>query len=329
LIFADNKKGKNMQVLWSNGMTNLILDKKGYLAIETESQKPLNELSREEIVDHEKTLGKIENLFQKLWGCGDFGRWMPLGKDRLTSFIFPARQDASKPDGVDFDQKVTFMLHTLSEDRSDSFKLTELGDMIAESAQEILSSSPPSISIEDRILPPLNVAGAVKKLGLDLTADSLSFVTVTALKLTKKCGVFCNPEIVRKQLVHQGKKVFVTCNNRPYTDCHLMILPNEHKEKPSQNTEEEIIEKYQLFHKISAFATGFEEQVAVMTRIGPRSGQTQPHLHDHVVSYGSKSDQLWKINWLNELTGQDVPPLSEEKMAEMKARWALCFLEPV
>jgi diadenosine tetraphosphate (Ap4A) HIT family hydrolase len=311
-----------MRVLWSNGTTNLILDKENFLVVQTNPKKPLKELSSAQIVDHEKTVGKLENLFQKIWGCGDFGRWMPLGQDGLSSFIFPARQNPSKPDGVDFGQKVDFMLHTLSEKKSDSFTLEKKqADRIEQAAQTILNSSPDPVPIEDIILSPLNVEDAVKNLTSVLNADPLPPVPAAAPKLTKKCGVFCNPDIVAKQLVHQGKKVFVTCNNRPYTDLHLMVLPKKHKEKLSENTATEIIEKHQIFQKIFKVAQKNNEMVGVMTRTGPRSGQTQSHLYDHVVCYGPQSKQLWQTNWLNELTGKNVPPLSEEEMSKIKATW--------
>jgi hypothetical protein len=66
-------------------------------------------------------------------------------------------------------------------------------------------------------------------------------------------------------------------------------------------------------------------KTAVVTRMGWRSGQTQSHLHDHLIGFDPKALHPWLYNYASEITGNKSPYLDSASLAETRRIWEPFF----
>jgi ATP adenylyltransferase len=87
-------------------------------------------------------------------------------------------------------------------------------------------------------------------------------------------------------LVQKGKKTFVVLNRYPYTTGHLLILPQEHLEKLSENDSDTQAEMMEMIsHAMDVLGEVYQpDGFNVGLNMGSAAGAGIPkHLHWHVV----------------------------------------------
>lgn len=144
---------------------------------------------------------------------------------------------------------------------------------------------------------------------------------------------FCNPQIIEKQRVFEGKQVNVLYNYAPVTigegKLHFLLMPKNHHEKFSDLTNEEYLEISELRSKLLKHYQSHGYDVAyVFNKTGAPAGQTVPHFHEHVILAASKTHELiGKLRVLkNMLFGSSKLPDDElkQKVSSLKSE-----LDPV
>lgn len=307
LIF--NRLSAHLSELWTGDCTHLI-NRGGHLAVAVKRGVPIDALTDREKLELEGTVGKMENVFQEVFGFGDFLRWMPLGCKEVVSYLFPAGATA-EIDEVNFESRVRLMLFALNDREENAIPLNE-GQLnkIQSVAQRVLSGNPSPVSLQDATLSWtkvqesfLAIANEIKTRGgqfdLEWSGETTRIVSYTGF-----CRVFCKNDILKKQCVYATASNRVLSNPRPYVDHHLMVIPNRHITTLSESSDEEIIDKYALFTMMNAVArNGIRcPKTGILTRIGWRSGQTQSHLHDHFLGYDPQAIHPWMLNFAYEIS---------------------------
>lgn len=306
------------EILWSGSHVSLV-EKDGIAAVCMNRPADLDHLSSCEKIAMEETVGKMQRVFESVFGFGDFVRWMPLGENALTSYLIPSGAYAAE-DEVDIDLKIRVMLLTLKDKKELLPPLSqEHLEAIKNAAQEILPQVAKPFQLRESNLLCTKIKEGLVHLfkELDQPFDE-TLIPDFKPSFTTECRAFCNPQILQAQRVFSSSHHCVLYNNRPYVLDHLMVIPHRHVTNISESDDEEIIDKYALFSQIAHKIT--YPNVAVVTRMGWRAGQTQSHLHDHVVGFDRRGSQAWIWNWASELKGQKitVDPVSWE--AE-RTRW--------
>ncbi len=106
----------------------------------------------------------------------------------------------------------------------------------------------------------------------------------------KKRGCFLCKKLKEKKnkerlVLYQGQHVFVIMNKFPYTNGHLMVVPNRHCLNLEQLNPEELKELFELLKvsvralKASLRPQGFN----IGMNIGKMGGAGEDHLHLHIV----------------------------------------------
>lgn len=292
------------EILWSGSYVSLV-EKDGIAAICMNRSADLDHLSQSEKIAMEETVGKMHRVFESVFGFGDFVRWMPLGEKALTSYLIPSGAYAAE-DEVDIDLKIRVMLLTLKEKKELLPPLSEKHlEAIKHAAKEILPQVAKPFQLRESNLLCTKIKEGLVHLFKELN-QPFDETVVPDFKpsFTTDCRAFCNPRILQAQKVFSSSLHCVLYNNRPYVLDHLMVIPHRHVTSVSESSEEEIIDKYALFSQIAYVIQN--QNVAVVTRMGWRAGQTQAHLHDHVVGFDPSASQAWISNWASELKGQKI-----------------------
>lgn len=320
-------------VLWEGKYTYLVSDR-GFLAAMIKRNVSIGELSNEEKIEFEQTVGKMELVFKNALGFGDFVRWMPLGSERAASYLFPA---AGVSDGksVDLEYKARLMFYTLNDKKTCLLPLNdETVNAVAAAAKEVLPFEQAPVAFEEVSYPLIKMHEAFQLIQNKLKAQGhpcdVEFKETEGRKasLTDVCGAFCKKDVLERQHIAQTPFNRVLSHPLPYVEQHMMVVPHRHISKISENSNEEILDKYRLFTRIdfvvrNRFAC---PQAAVITRVGPGSGQTQSHLHDHVVGYYSTAIHPWTVNWLHEVAGlPSSSSLNDGQLAAIRDLWEPFF----
>lgn len=315
--------------LWEGEFVHLE-DRQGFLLVAPKRSVTLRELSNSEKVELESTVGKMERVFEKAFGFGDFMRWMPCGEEPVAAYLFPAG-GWSDGNGIDVEHKLRAMLWTLSEEKEALLSLTkEKISKIEKAAQEVLSLSEPPLSVDyqEYSVDHLPEAFSLLKEVIIARGGQCDLQWQEGFEwpkgaLSPVCKVFCNEEIINRQSISETCLHHVVCNPRPYVDHHFMVIPKRHISAISENSSEEILDKYSLFICIDEIARRDfgVPKVAIVTRRGSRGGQTQPHLHDHVLGYHPDRLQSWMIYGAYESSSKPLPPLSDEQMQAIRKTW--------
>lgn len=290
------------QILWQGRLVSLV-EEQGLPAVVMNRKADLQQLTDEEKIAFERTVAKMQNVFQEVFGFGDFTRWMPLEVETLTSYLIPSGAYAG-PSEVDFALKIQTLLFALR-DRIMPPLTQEQIFRVQEAAKKSLAEDLPAIPLQDgnftctKILAGMRIALDELQETMDLPDTDPPFT----LNFTTRCRAFCDPKILEKQFVYDSSVNHVLYNHRPYVDCHLMILPIRHISHPLESSDEEILDKFLLLEKIPLNTP----KKGLLTRIGWRGGQTQSHFHEHVIGFDPKEEQYWLRNWANELNGTLLP----------------------
>ncbi len=323
LIFGLNAN----EVLWSGRLVSLV-EEDGHAAIALNREAPLDDLTDEEKIELERTVGKMQTVFQKVYGFGDFTRWMPLEGKRLTSYLIPSGE-YSAPDEINFDLKIRAMLFMLKDRKELLAPIKEEKiRAIQTAAAEILPFPQPDIVLQEcsftcsKIVQGLS--HAMRELGQN--PEHIEEPPPFKSSFTPRCNVFCNEKILAKQHVFESSFNHLLYNYRPYVDCHLMIVPRQHITTLSESSDEEILDRFAIIgktNKIARTQLGCPK-VGIITRMGWRGGQTQSHVHDHIIGYDPAKEQSWIGNWIQELMG-NPKKVDQAEWEKVRAYWQINF----
>lgn len=128
-----------------------------------------------------------------------------------------------------------------------------------------------------------------------------SIVTELSPNVAKSCA-FCTPTVLERQAIYASPISRVLYNFRPYFENgHFMIVPKEHKDNFQDITWQEFQDMYQQARCLTQIAEDTGTVLWFMQN-GPQAGQTQPHIHFHVLL---RSRQPWEffVHLAFELTG--------------------------
>lgn len=113
--------------------------------------------------------------------------------------------------------------------------------------------------------------------------------------IAAKKDAFCDPQVINKQRVLEGKSVNVLYNYAPIgfggERLHFLITPKEHRTKFSDLTKEEYLESTELTQKLMAHfeKTREAEDFYLFHKTGIDAGQTVPHWHMHLIVTTNKA----------------------------------------
>jgi diadenosine tetraphosphate (Ap4A) HIT family hydrolase len=144
-------------------------------------------------------------------------------------------------------------------------------------------------------------------------------------ELAHKKDAFCDPNVIKKQIVYEGKKIRVLYNYAPIAigeeKLHFLIVPKEHRLTFTDLTKEEYQETIELSQKLISFYRNKGYNTAyIFDKSGPEAGQTVPHWHEHLVVTATKTHEFFAklIVLKNMLFGSSpIPPAELESRVKM------------
>lgn len=314
--------------LWQ-GRSIVLQEINGYLSLSHYDLKPFSSFSDDEFVELEYTAAKLEAIFEQIFGLGDYFRVIPLEASKMA--IYPVgAYDNGETMSFDWLIRNTFSAIEGKKELLPSLDAPSL-KKIASLANEQFSPIP--------LVEGTNKWVDIQK-GLELLRHEWNkratqenqltdpFLIDTLILKDRKleCLFFCNPDKLAAQGILDTPLHTVVVNYRPYTnEEHLMIAPKRHVEKISSLTEEEIIEKYHLVLRLhQALRSLFPNpslHITLVTKAGWKGGQTEPHLHDHIIVGNPSENQPWMrrlLDWAR--TGLYDPPLNPEEIENRRKR---------
>lgn len=306
----------------------------------------ISDLPEDTFVAMEKTIGKMETVFQQVFGKGDYVRSMTFhDSGGIKAILFPGgayQQD----DKIDVAVKVRVLLYQFFEDRQTLPPLSEeVLSKIATVAQRILPSDINTVPIPlpKGIFVYSNVTTACEllresliRLGenipFELHEDISHFTSFT----TPSSCPFCREDVLKKQKVAGTHLNSILINHYPYVDKihrHYMIIPNHHISKISEQTDDEIRDFYRLVNKLDHISLthyniieNSNEKGIILTRTGWFGAQTVSHLHHHLVFFVPGTVQRWMRNLYFYLSKDGRSQrVSEEEFENIRSELARFF----
>jgi diadenosine tetraphosphate (Ap4A) HIT family hydrolase len=115
---------------------------------------------------------------------------------------------------------------------------------------------------------------------------------------SEKYDAFCNPDVIARQLVFEGKEVYLLYNYAPVVTSgeklHFLIIPKQHRLRLSDLTETEYVEAMELMQAlINHYAQKGYRAMFAYDKSGPLAGQTVPHWHEHLIFISTKSEEFF------------------------------------
>ncbi|NGX27254.1 MAG: hypothetical protein K940chlam6_01187 [Chlamydiae bacterium] len=133
-------------------------------------------------------------------------------------------------------------------------------------------------------------------------------------EVAKSDDAFCNPSVIEKQKVFEGKEVNVLYNYAPIgfggERLHFLIVPKQHRTTFEEITKEEYLESMDLAKRmITHFSDKRQIQSAYLYhKTGVDAGQTVPHWHTHLVlTTNNTQDFLGKLTVLKNMLFGSFP----------------------
>jgi histidine triad (HIT) family protein len=100
----------------------------------------------------------------------------------------------------------------------------------------------------------------------------------------KDCA-FCNPEKNGNTVLYRDRKCLVILDKRPISYGHVLVIPIEHYKDVFEAPEELVSH---LFLTATRYGKRLKKRLGakganIVTNIGKSAGQTQMHLHIHII----------------------------------------------
>lgn len=152
----------------------------------------------------------------------------------------------------------------------------------------------------------------------DLFSEAHTKQIETIQTIAQGKDAFCDQNVIDKQLVFEGKEIYVLYNYAPLAlgegKLHFLIIPKQHHSRFSDLTQTEYLESMQLAQKLVSFYKSKGYQTAYLyDKTGAEAGQTVPHWHEHVVFTATKTQDFFGklIVLKNMLIGSSPLPQKE------------------
>jgi diadenosine tetraphosphate (Ap4A) HIT family hydrolase len=128
-----------------------------------------------------------------------------------------------------------------------------------------------------------------------LTASQLKQIDSTQA-LAK--DVFCDPKIIGKQLVYEGREIYVLYNYAPIglgkEKLHFLIVPKQHRLGFTDLTQSEYLEVNELSNRLIEFYDKRGLHVSYsFIKTGIEAGQTVLHMHLHIVFAATEAQEIF------------------------------------
>lgn len=110
-----------------------------------------------------------------------------------------------------------------------------------------------------------------------------------------KSDVFCDPDVIAKQLLYEGKLIDVLYNYAPIgvgeEKLHFLLIPKAHRTGFPELTLDEYLEAQEIASKLILYYAqkGFPI-VYLYHKTGKYAGQTVPHWHEHLIFAQDETD---------------------------------------
>ena len=109
--------------------------------------------------------------------------------------------------------------------------------------------------------------------------------------------VFCDPKVIAKQLLYEGKLMLVIYNYAPIgigkEKLHFLIIPKEHRTGFPELTLDEYLEAQEIASKIIVYFEKNGFPIAYLYhKTGKFAGQTVPHWHEHLIFASNETNEL-------------------------------------
>ena len=136
------------------------------------------------------------------------------------------------------------------------------------------------------------------KIARDFFLQPLTNQIASITKIAQGNDAFCNPKVIDKQLVFEGKEINVLYNYAPIVmgeeKLHFLIVPKQHRLKFSDLTETEYLENMQLSQKLIRFYNDKGYHTAYLfDKTGAEAGQAVPHWHEHLIFTATKTQEFF------------------------------------
>lgn len=134
---------------------------------------------------------------------------------------------------------------------------------------------------------------------------------------------FCDPAILEKQMVYEGKEAVVLYSLTPMTKGNVLVIPRRHIDRFDDLSSSELLEIHALIAKMSkAFQDVYGlTDYFILQKNGWLAGQSEPHTHFHVVPCAEHLLQLIaskKVLLPEKITDEEM----QERCRELRAYWA-------
>ncbi len=134
---------------------------------------------------------------------------------------------------------------------------------------------------------------------------------------------FCDPNVIQKQQVFEGRRIRVIYNYAPIGSMHFLLVPKEHRKDFRELTEDE----YSEAERLSQFVInklkeqGPIHQTYLFHKTGKEAGQTVEHWHLHLIATeNTQNDVLSKLQFLFRMTF-GASPLPANTLAQRVAHY--------
>lgn len=134
--------------------------------------------------------------------------------------------------------------------------------------------------------------------------------------------VFCNQQILTKQLLYEGKWMYILYNHSPlgvgHEKLHFLIIPKEHRMGFPEITLDEYLECQQMTSKLLVYYEKKNFPISyIFHKTGKYAGQTVPHWHQHVIFTPNQTYEfIGKLLVLRKMLFA-TQPLPDEELKEL------------
>ncbi len=296
--------------IWSNGIVNFNICE-GIPSINLTDAKPWHKATEEEILSLESTSLKMPYLIREVSGIPDHAIWSLRNQEIAKLIIIFGKSSRNAPLCLDVARKVAMMQFALQKGSFELIKIdNETIDELATKAPLILDAPIYDCSIDLRKYGWKNIPQAISLLQKSVALPELweNLCDADEGAMDPACKVFCHPSIIEKQHIVSTKNFHVVTNVTPYVNFHVMVIPKKCIRKSNEYSNEELLEKNKIIQRLtSIFLHRFKvPMVGALTRLGSLGGQTQPHLHHHILGFDPKKEHFWVRNWTAELLQKEA-----------------------
>ncbi|MDB2613897.1 HIT domain-containing protein [Chlamydiales bacterium] len=148
--------------------------------------------------------------------------------------------------------------------------------------------------------------------------DEIQVPTICFDRSLKGKDPFCNPEVIKKQLIYEGELTYLLYNYAPLgvdkEQLHFVITPKECRTSFLEIMPEEYLEMEQIAQKVMRlYQSENHEMTYLFDKNGVEAGQSIPHFHKHLIFvHLEKNDWKAKLQMVKSMLLGTTPLTDEE-----------------